>query len=105
MPYKAIKTTLIPNTTMKKFINNNGEHTQYNITPKKGYVLHDNRLDEPVFDPETLMNTDKIKLGYYEGTRSVSVNYDFNNVVEGTDGNTTVEKIGEYELYAIKKEG
>lgn len=68
--------TLIENTTMQKFINSSGRHTQYIITPNSGYVLHDSRLDTPVFD-ENMEETGEVILGYTEGNVSVSVSYDF----------------------------
>lgn len=102
MPREPMNTTYIENTTMERVINSLGNHTQYAITPNENYVLHDKRLDDYNYDVETGEPIgEPIALGYYPTTRTVSVNYDFDNVVVGTDGNTTVNKVGEYELYAI----
>lgn len=97
-----METTYIENTTMERIINSLGNHTQYAITPNENYVLHDNRLDTyDIFDENGNPIGEPIELGYYPTTRTVSVNYDFDNVVVGIDGNTTVNKVGEFELYAI----
>lgn len=65
----------IENTTIKKRFYD-GVHKVYLITPNEGYVLHDNMLDEIIYDPET----DEI-IGhnpkYYSGMRSVAASYDF----------------------------
>ena len=74
---------------MKKIENINGVHSQYAITPNKGYVLHDKFLDEQVIDEETFETTGEIKLGFYSGTRTVAANYDF--------------AANEREFYAVKE--
>ena len=95
--------TLIPNTTMQKFINSQGRHTMYRITPNEGYVLHDRRIDffEEIDEETGYGIGEPITLRYSEGTITVSVNYDFDNVVAGIDGNTPVNKVGAFEIYAI----
>lgn len=108
MPYEPMQ-TLIPNTIMQKFINSSGRHTQYSIEPiNENYVIHDNRLDSEIIDEE-LMEVVGVELGYAEGRIGVSVNYDFDTVVQDTitDSNglsITVNKIGAFELYAISRE-
>ena len=54
-----------------------GVPTTYAITPVEGYVLHDQLLDFVEIDPENGEPIGEVILGYYEGTRTVSVNYDF----------------------------
>lgn len=77
MPYIPMDNTFIPNTTMKKFINSAGNHTQYVITPNENYVLHDKDLDVEEINPETFEPTGNIILGFYEGDTSVRYDYDF----------------------------
>ena len=55
----------------------------YEIIPNEGYTLYDNALDEIVLDPITLEPTDEIIKHYYEGTRTVSVFYNFNENPRG----------------------
>ena len=70
--------TLIPNTTMQKFINSNGVHTMYRITPNEGYVLHDKNLDiYEDLDEDGNPTGELIALGFYAGTKSVRYDYDF----------------------------
>jgi hypothetical protein len=74
--YEEMKPSLIANAAVKKGLLN-GVHKLYDLNANKGYVLHDNMLDEGVIDPDTLEPTGKIKKGYYTGTRSVRYDYDF----------------------------
>lgn len=68
---------IIENTTMERYVNNNGIPLTYVIAPIEGYVLHDNRKDwyeeydelgNPIGEPI---------LGYASGSVSVALNYDF----------------------------
>lgn len=102
MPREPMTVTLIENATMEKIINSSGTHTQYAITPNSGYVLHDNRNDVDEMDEEGNPTGNKI-LGYSEGDISVSVNYDFDTVVQGVDKGITVNKIGAFELYTLPR--
>lgn len=65
----------IENTTVVKRFSD-GVHKTYRIAPNEGYVLHDNMLDEIIYDPET---DDIIGYNpkYYSGFRSVAASYDF----------------------------
>lgn len=77
MPNEIVNPTLIPNTTMQKYIDNDGVFRAYYITPNEGYVLHDKSYDEEVIDEVTLQPTGEIKLGYRTSTASCGANYDF----------------------------
>ena len=68
--------SLIPNTSMQKIFVD-GVHTQYGIKANEGYVLHDKDLNKYRFDYETETLTDEIILGFYDGTRTVRHDYDF----------------------------
>lgn len=100
--------TLIPNTTMQKiFID--GVHKQYSIKPYEGYVLHDNRADEEVTDPDTHELTGDVVLRYSTGEKTVRHDYDFNlivpDIIQDANGNTvSVNKIGMYKQFTIPKE-
>jgi hypothetical protein len=74
--YEAIIPPIIENTNMRKMLSD-GVHRTTRIAPAEGYVLHDNILDENVFDEETSMITEEIALGYKEGEVSVRYDYDF----------------------------
>lgn len=58
-------------------VSTDGNPRQYELTANEGYVLHDNMLDTVVINPDTLEPTGEVILGYYAGTRSVAVSYDF----------------------------
>jgi hypothetical protein len=62
---------------MRKIIAD-GVHLTTRIAPAENHVLHDNNLDDKVFDEETRMPTAEIALGYKEGEISVGHDYDFN---------------------------
>jgi hypothetical protein len=97
--------TLIANTTMKKgFVD--GVHKAYEITPLDGYVLHDNRCDEEVLDPVTLLPIGEMLYRYATGMVSARADYDFNTVVADTItdiyGNIiAVNKVGSFEFFAV----
>ena len=68
-------TTLIPNCTMKKMYINNVFKT-YNITPIKGYEIHDRDADANSGDLDE--NGEEIILcGYDTNMKSCPANYDF----------------------------
>lgn len=75
--YEDITPSLIPNTTMQKWIMD-GVHRAYRIYPIADYVLHDNTLDEPLFDENT-MESIGVKFGYSPSGVYVTcgANYDF----------------------------
>ena len=74
--YEPIIPPIIENTVMRKMIAD-GIHKTTRIAPIERYVLHDNNLDDRVFDEETRMLTNEVLLGYKEGEISVPHNYDF----------------------------
>lgn len=77
MAYEAVNPTLIANTTMQKYINNNGVFLAYYITPNDGYVIHDKTLDRyEDYDDDGNPIGDPI-LGYYPITVTCGANYDF----------------------------
>lgn len=71
MALELVTPTLIENTTMYKYLNSEGIHKTYRITPNDGYVLHDKSRDW------TDLETEELKLGYTTGTASCAANYDF----------------------------
>lgn len=105
-------TSLIPNATMQVVLRD-GELFAYSIQAEEGYVLHDNRIDVPVLDEETLEETGEIIPWFKTGSTTVPANYDFDNVTSGTytysdeNGmtvNVSVQKIGMYEFYTVEIE-
>lgn len=105
--FAEVVPTLIPNTSIKARINstNDGIKTFW-ISPCEGYLLHDNRLDEEVIDPDTLEPTGEIVLRYSTETKTVKYDYDFDTIIPGTlqdvSGNTIkINKIGAFEQFAI----
>lgn len=69
-------TPIIENTTMKKYIDGNGEERAYDIAPTIGYVLHDNRKDFAILDEITMEEI--IVEGFSTYGVSVPISYDFN---------------------------
>ena len=68
---------IIENTTMQRYVNNNGVALTYVISPIEGYVLHDNRKDwYEEYDEEGNPIGEPI-LGYGRGSVSVPISYDF----------------------------
>ena len=74
--YKKIENTLIPNTLMEILLID-GIETAYYIRPIEGYKLHAKELDEMEFDEEMMMETGEIILGFTNGIKTCSVDYDF----------------------------
>lgn len=66
---------VIENTVMYKMLVDE-VHRVTIIAPSENYILHDNNLDDIVYDEITMMPTSDISLGYKEG--EVSVRYDYN---------------------------
>lgn len=75
MAFEIVNPTLIENTTMQKYINNQGVFRTYHITPVNGYVLHDKARDYTNIDEETMEEV--LVLGYTRGTATCAANYDF----------------------------
>lgn len=74
--YEDVIPPLIENTTMQKRLRD-GVDYQYLITPNEGFVLHDARMDEPVYDMETGEETGEVVKIYRTSTATCAANYDF----------------------------
>ena len=103
--YENVNPTLIPNTDMQIRLRD-GVPYQYLIKASDGYVLHDGRHDEEVYDMETGEPTGEVIYRYATGTKTVAYSYDFTVSVPDTitdlDGNTiAVNKIGIYGFFAV----
>lgn len=98
--YENITSPIIENTVMLKDYEN-GIYRTYSIAPADGYVLHDSNYDEEVIDPDTLMPTGEIKLGYRTTTASCGYNYTFTPVQVIAVNGQTVTAYGSREFYAI----
>lgn len=106
--YEDVRPTLIPNTIIQKRLRD-GVDYQYWIEAVDGYVLHDKRIDEPVYD-DFGNETEEIMPWFKIGVTTVAANYDFDNITNGTytyvdENNMTVTidvlKVGMNEFYAI----
>ena len=97
---EPINPSLIPNTTMVKGILN-GVHKTYEITPCENYVLHDNTMDFPYQDPETMEETQKF--GYSPSSVYVScgANYDFTPHTVTDENGNTYTAYGNRDFFAI----
>lgn len=71
MARKPVNPTLIPNTTMEKYINSSGRFIAYYIYPVEGYVLHDNA--GAWTDPNTGVGYE----AYFTGYCTAGATYDF----------------------------
>lgn len=104
--YADVIPSAVANTNMQARINSSQNGILlFRIRPVDGYVLHDNRADEEVFDPVGAP-TGEVILRYATGMKSVGHDYDFDNIVPDTitdvNGNTiAVNKVGAYELFAV----
>ena len=85
--------TLIPNTTMRKFVSNDNVDLFYEITVADGYVLHSKSRDWKETDPET--DEETLHRGYGH-TMTTAISYDFDNTKE-IDGYIAY---GEKEIFA-----
>lgn len=73
--YVDVIPTLLENTTMTKRVTDGVDKT-YQITPNEGYLLHDNRADEPNYDEEG--NVVSVTLRYKSSTSTCTI-AQFNN--------------------------
>ena len=89
---------IIPNTTMKKFVTNQGVERAYYITPIEGYVLHDTQYDYPIVDEGTMQEIGT-GLGYIGAVVSVGINYDFSTHEMLDEAGNTVTAYGDRNLY------
>jgi hypothetical protein len=76
MSYEEIIPTPIENARVRKILDN-GVHKGYYINANEGYVLHDNTLDEIIYDDFTGEPTGEVIRGFSEGTKSCGANYDW----------------------------
>jgi hypothetical protein len=86
MAYEPITPSYVPNTIMRKYINDNsGEVIALRIKPIDGYLLHLKDLDIPEYDETLMEETGVILRGYSAAERSCGVNYDWENttVIDG----------------------
>lgn len=110
--YKEINPTLIPNTIMQKRLRDDVNY-QFIIEAEKGYVLHDRRIDEEEYYPESTISTGNVIPRFKKGSTTVPASYDFtvttNDTYTYTDENNIeitipVVKIGAYEFYALPED-
>lgn len=106
--YEEIIPSPIENTVVEKMLRD-GEHTSFRITVNEGYVLHDNRNDEPIFDDNGEETGEHISF-YCSGSTTVWHNYDFADTENGTytyiDENgmevtIPVVMVGGFQLYTL----
>ena len=102
--YTPLNPPLIPNTDMQVGTEN-GTVVRYKIQAKPGYLMHDKRIDEPVFDPETMEETGEIIPWFRRDMTAVGGSYNFDNVTPGTyqgiHNVLSVLKVGENEFYTV----
>ena len=99
MAYETME-TLIPNTTMRKYINANGAFRSYLIKANDGYVLHDTARDYYPM-PENEYDEPELVLGHTGAEVSCGYNYDFaTHIATDVNGNP-VTAYGSREFYAI----
>ena len=99
--YEDIAPSLIPNTTMQKWIMD-GVHKAYRIKPIVGYVLHANNLDEQLFDENT-MESIGVKFGYSPSGVYVTcgANYDFTAHTVIDENGNTYTAYGNRDFFAV----
>lgn len=99
--YEIMATPLIPNTIMEKGYAD-GIHKIYRIKPIADYVLHDNALDEPLFDENT-MESIGVKFGYSPSSVYVTcgANYDFTAHTVTDENGNTYTAYGNRDFFAI----
>lgn len=84
--YEPLEPTLVPNTTMKKWFNDDGIFQVYRTEPNEGYVLHVKGLDHySEYDEETGEGVGDPILGYRTSASSTGYNYDWQNtkIIDG----------------------
>lgn len=100
--YEDVNPTLIPNTTMQKFVVD-GNHRSYYITPVEGYVLHDSSYDalELVTDEITGEEIEVLKFGYRRTTASCGRTYDFATSTVTDENGNTFTAYGTRQFFAV----
>lgn len=101
MAYIDVK-PIIPNTTMQKYINNDGVERTFRITPNEGYVLHDTQYDYPIIDKSTMQEIGT-GLGYVGAVVSVEIDYDFLTHKMTDESGNTVTVYGDRNLYTKER--
>ena len=98
--YETMATPIIPNTIMEKGYAD-GTHKIYRIKPIANYVLHDNTLDIPEINEETMEET--IKFGYspYGFYKSCGANYDFTTHTVTDENGNTYTAYGNRDFFAV----
>lgn len=112
MAYELMEQTLIPNTTMQRYIDGNGNFRGYRITPNTGYAMHDNGYDyvaeeplldeygNPMFDEYgNPLTVEVVKLGYKTAVGSVSATYDFTPTQMQDENGVTVTAYGSRQFF------
>lgn len=97
--YEDITPSLIPNTTMRKVLED-GVHKAYYLKAIDGYVLHDKARDWTDIDPVTMEETEYHR-GYTRAEASCWNDYDFTTSQITIDDGTIVTAYGEREFFAI----
>lgn len=98
MAYEPV-TPIVPNTTMRKYINSAGTWLTLRVAPVDGYVLHDSAYDVTLTDEEG--NVTSVELGYRRTEASVAAAYDFTTTQETDINGNTVTVYGERKFYTL----
>lgn len=99
--YEDVTPSFILNTTMQKMLTD-GVHKAYRIKPIANYVLHDNTLDEPLFDENT-MESIGVKFGYSPSGVYVTcgANYDFTTHTVTDENGNAYTAYGNRDFFAV----
>lgn len=104
LTYTQLSESLIKNTVMFEGKDEEGVIQTYRISPEENYVLHDSRGDKIIYD-ESGNETSEKEERFRKGTALVPATYDFNLSIDykyvGLTSTMKVNKIGEYQFYAI----
>ena len=98
--YETMITPLIPHTIMEKGYAD-GVHKIYRIRPIADYVLHDNTMDFPAIDENT-MEVIGTKFGYSPSSVYVTcgANYDFTTHTVTDENGNTYTAYGDRDFFA-----
>ena len=96
---ETIIPSIIPNTIMEKYIDENGKEVAYKIIPEIGYLLHDKIKNKTKIDPNNMEET--IEFGYVKNFTTCFIPYDFSEkTVLDENGNLHIS-YGEREFFTI----